>query len=172
MPESNSFFNQDEEVLSTMDLFTDSGWDPTNDSFSMSEIHSLPHQPVMQHDPMVLMQNTFPSVTSAIIPQYEGVFVNCSPADFALGDSILQKLGFVKANLPMFSRAIKDARVLAKHHLTINGQYSDAFYSICYQSLTETVTRLFNDGWPVERGRHNINHICSIFLYYTIRIAL
>lgn len=168
MPESNDLFNEDEEVLSTMDLFDDASWDPTIDSFSMSGIHSLPHQPAMHHDPTMPLQDTFPTVPSAIIPQHEGVYANCNPAAFALGDSNLQKLSFIEANLPIFFRAINDARVPAKHHLTINGQYSDTFSSRCYQSLIETILRLSNDGWPVERGRHNINHICLNFLtlYY------
>jgi hypothetical protein len=53
--------------------FFNASWDPTTDSLSMSEVHSLPHQPVMYYDlTNTSLQHTFPTVASAIIPQWSG----------------------------------------------------------------------------------------------------
>ena len=54
-------------------MFFDASWDPTTDSVSMSGIYSLPHQPVMYYDlTNTSLQHTFPTVASAIIPQWSG----------------------------------------------------------------------------------------------------
>ncbi|KAJ8592011.1 hypothetical protein M405DRAFT_880198 [Rhizopogon salebrosus TDB-379] len=85
----------------------------------------------------LLGSNAFPTAAPAIVPQPEG---------------ITYTLKYIKGHFPILHGAIRDARILAKDHITTHGQYVNNVQELCHGFLVETITFARNAGRPVESG--------------------
>jgi hypothetical protein len=101
----------------------------------------------------LLGSNAFPTAAPAIVPQPEGDYIDCSPSTFSAG--ITYTLKYIKGHFPILHGAIRDARILAKDHITTHGQYVNNVQELCHGFLVETITFARNAGRPVESGRHD-----------------
>ena len=96
----------------------------------------------------LLEPDSFLMAPPAIVPQPElpeGNYIDCSPVTFSKG--IIYKLGYIKDHFPALHQAICDARILAKHYVTIHGLY-DNVQEVCHGFLVKTITFARNTGRP------------------------
>ncbi|KAG2360957.1 hypothetical protein BDR07DRAFT_1377581 [Suillus spraguei] len=98
----------------------------------------------------LLAPTTDIALASSAVPTLQYEYVMCDPDDFARGISYTNES--LQSTFPKASACIRDASILAKQWLTINGSQQNSFCTGFINFIVEMVTVAKHAGHSVEQG--------------------